>query len=443
MELMVYIAIAGLIVLVAGNAYSGSTKMRVRTQSMLKATETAENIGTLLKDDVAQMGAKSAIKTNTTEFAEAESQHIYIDANNATDSKKDSSSFRIVSQTGSCPAAGCNTDTLAIRRVRYNTNGEREAEEEVRWIFANGKLLRNCKTLNASAGTEDCPVNPGLTVEFADGVSEFRAIPAKPGVVSADYAALPSATNKKQYPRLLPSATDTSVHSFRLVAREGDGDFYPLSVVNSVEGRQSTLSNFATNYNFETENPENTGRKANQVFVAPFGDEDGNWKDLCTKIDSLEAGTVYEISFAIPYVDNNSSSTFRPGEDHMSVGFRKINDGSTINGLEDFLFYPPTDGDADDVRKIRFTTQSNVKDVCLAFTFVFYSPIAGAGTIAIRDVKLNRVESANYEFDPSWTPSIKDKQNVKAFKLELNILRNGEAGHISLVVPTPSNGPRD
>ena len=38
MELMVYIAIVGIVVIVAGQAFSNSTKMRVRTQSMLKAS---------------------------------------------------------------------------------------------------------------------------------------------------------------------------------------------------------------------------------------------------------------------------------------------------------------------------------------------------------------------------------------------------------------------
>lgn len=40
-ELMVYIALLGGIVLIAGQAFSDSTKMRVRTQSMLQASETA------------------------------------------------------------------------------------------------------------------------------------------------------------------------------------------------------------------------------------------------------------------------------------------------------------------------------------------------------------------------------------------------------------------
>ena len=63
MELLVYIAIVGIVVIVAGQAFSNSTKMRVRTQSMLKASEVAENVATLFRADVAQTGAKSSVET--------------------------------------------------------------------------------------------------------------------------------------------------------------------------------------------------------------------------------------------------------------------------------------------------------------------------------------------------------------------------------------------
>ncbi|MBR2075781.1 MAG: type II secretion system protein, partial [Fibrobacter sp.] len=39
MELVVYMAIMGIIVLVAGQAFSNSTKFRVRTQNMIRATQ--------------------------------------------------------------------------------------------------------------------------------------------------------------------------------------------------------------------------------------------------------------------------------------------------------------------------------------------------------------------------------------------------------------------
>jgi prepilin-type N-terminal cleavage/methylation domain-containing protein len=57
-ELLVYMAILGVVVLVAGQALTDSTKIRVRTQNMLASSQNAENVASLLKDDIAQMGAK-------------------------------------------------------------------------------------------------------------------------------------------------------------------------------------------------------------------------------------------------------------------------------------------------------------------------------------------------------------------------------------------------
>ena len=76
MELMVYIAILGIVVLIAGQAFTDSTRFRIRTQNMLKATQVAENIGTLFKSDVAQMGAKSSKERNTS----ANTDSFYVDA---------------------------------------------------------------------------------------------------------------------------------------------------------------------------------------------------------------------------------------------------------------------------------------------------------------------------------------------------------------------------
>ena len=60
MELLVYMAIVGIIVVIAGEAFSNSTKFRVRTDNMIKSTQEAENVGMLFKADVEQMGTKSS-----------------------------------------------------------------------------------------------------------------------------------------------------------------------------------------------------------------------------------------------------------------------------------------------------------------------------------------------------------------------------------------------
>ena len=81
-ELMVYIGIVGVVVIVAGQAFSNSTKMRVRTESMIKANATVEEAGMLMQEDVAQMGAKSALVTNNYDRSDEtfESSIVYMDA---------------------------------------------------------------------------------------------------------------------------------------------------------------------------------------------------------------------------------------------------------------------------------------------------------------------------------------------------------------------------
>ena len=44
-ELMVYLAIVGVVVIIAGHAFSDSTKMRIVSESMIKANQKAENLG--------------------------------------------------------------------------------------------------------------------------------------------------------------------------------------------------------------------------------------------------------------------------------------------------------------------------------------------------------------------------------------------------------------
>ena len=52
MELMVYMAIVGIVVIIAGEAFSNSTKVRVRTDNMIRANQDAENIATIITEDV-------------------------------------------------------------------------------------------------------------------------------------------------------------------------------------------------------------------------------------------------------------------------------------------------------------------------------------------------------------------------------------------------------
>ena len=65
-ELVVYMGIVGVVVIIAGEAFSNSTRFRIRTDNMIKATQEAENVGVLFREDASQMGAKAAVVENTT-----------------------------------------------------------------------------------------------------------------------------------------------------------------------------------------------------------------------------------------------------------------------------------------------------------------------------------------------------------------------------------------
>ncbi len=429
MELMVYIAILGVVVIIAGQAFSDSTKIRVRTQSQIRASEVAENVGSLLSDDIAQMGAKSA-KEEAAGASFDWTDSVYIDIG-----AEDSSSFKV----------GANGDSLKFRRIRYSDKGAFDAVEEVVWYKQGKSLFRSCisKVQNAGASASaDCPSTGALVVEMATEVDSFRVIPATPGVLSSDYSPVSGST--RQYPRLLPSSTDTSVHTFRFISRFGVNDLTYLSSTPEEGGTSVAVSGFASNYKFEDEEIDAGGKRANQVFVASSGDNSADWKE-CEKV-SLKSGYTYEISFEIPFAENNSRM-FCPGRDHIAVGFRNGGNGNEISGVRDFLFYPPATSDANGKRSFRFSVNESVNNACMVFTFVTYSPLANTGAVTISNLELNRVESSNYTFDESRvnysTMSVLDKRNVKAFKINLQIKTNGEAGKVSLVIPTPSNGVKD
>jgi hypothetical protein len=94
--------------------------------------------------------------------------------------------------------------------------------------------------------------------------------------------------------------------------------------------------------------------------------------------------------------------------------------------------------------------RDTVKRVCLAFTFAVYSPVVGNGSLTISNLKVKRGLHSNYRFDESKLElPIQDKKNVKALKLQMSVKRGvkngnkGETSNVELVIPIPSNGPRD
>ena len=458
-------AIVGIIVLIAGQAFSDSTKFRIRTQNMLKATQEAENVATFFKSDISQMGAKSSLEQKGTEGADDTFSGIYsgvymdLKADGDPDDKvEDYSSFAFDPEE---PSGELNSFTF--RRIRYGTTGKYEALEEVKWFRdrTNLSLKRRCRILAKVTGASDngcAPKDvedgklPEYDVEMATGVYSFQVQPAIPSVLESDGI------------QMFPPSDG---NSFRLVARYGEEGYYSLNVGGG--GAAVTLSNFASNYNPATESGINSNVVVNEVYVFANTPVSGDWKYLCTSEDEnhfeFSPGFEYEISFNIltPGTDVNldDSQMFVPGVDHMAVGIRNAGAdklGQKVNAVDDFMFFPPTMEDAYSIKRtVRFSVPEKV-EACVAFTFSFFSPVAAGGSITISNFKLTRVATSNYKFDKDkfFVPKA-DKKNVKAFKLKLKIGRGGsgkvnaetgqvevgESGEVEMVIPTPSNGPKD
>ena len=448
----------GIIVIVAGQAFSNSTKFRVRNQSMIEANEVAGNIAALIKDDIAQMGAKSALETKgasgTSDIFSNIPDEIFMppvssastgsatstasSASTSDEAAPDSSSFALLN-------AGNKSD-LRFRRIHYGSDGKYQSIEEVRWFLDGDVLKRSCWTVKKQTGAtldeacDETTADKAEIVEIAEGVSGFSITAGEPKVKGEDEQLFP------------PTGND-----FMLIPRFGEQYYNFLTVEKS--GEATILKGFALNYN-KGENkpsdaydhPEQT--EINQLFAAENETVSSitatSWKEFCSKTKNhftLDSNVIYEISFNVEAPSSlDKMQMFNPGRDFLAVGLRNAK-GERPDGLEDFLFYPPTSQATNaPKRSMRFSVKSEIKDVCLAFTFASFSPVTSEGTLRINNLKMKKPATANYEFS-GWNTETKEnipeKKNVKAFKLSLSVKVNGEEGTVEEIIRTPSNGPRD
>lgn len=505
MELLVYMMIVGIIVVVAGQAFSNSTKFRVRTQNMLKATQEAENVATLFKADVSQMGAKSSLEGGTSvkgadyglkffsvckgdETENCIPKNVYVNPDAATASSKDSSSFELTTSN--------NQSDLKVRRVRFDEDGKYKSVEEIHWFVNGTTLYRSCYTLAGEANSEGdgsnkvdiCKTKPATienevndAVEIATGVTEFNISAGTPST---------NISNEQIFPT--PCSPEPCTDAFQLMTLPSEENIVALKVgsdeLGYAGGSSVMLSRFFSNFSITSgeggELLDKDDWKINQVVavnnIAPTLPL--SWKNHCashgikalgdgddeTDSDadySLLKDQEYEISFEIIYPskdgngEEDKSLMFVPGEDHMSVGLRNATNGDYLKKdgkvlLEDFMFYPPMNAHGAGTRSMRFTISSSTKEpVCITFTFACFSPLISNGKVTIKDLKLKKIASSNYDFLSGYNPesSKNDKKNIKALKLHLQISRGGkggagskgETGEVDIVIPTPGNGPRD
>lgn len=415
MELLVYMAIVGIVVVIAGQVYSDSTKMQVRTRSMISASKVAENVGTLLKEDVSQMGAKSSKETRSiTSDSFFVASEVFIDPTNG-----DSSSYVLALVDGK--------ERLSFRKIRLDERGFYAAVEEVAWYLRGNSLVRSCKTLlKKSAVDASCPEGEPQEVTMAENVLKFHVIPAVPSALSANANVIyPSGSNK---------------NLFRLISRYDGTKYFRTTAVPDVGGSSVMISGFVSNYDFDNEEITN-GKKLNEFFAAENGGSSGSFSDLCTRM-TFDKGFTYQIVFGISKTSvYDKSQMFIPGKDHLAVGFRTTEGAATV--IKDFLFYPPMATEMDLVqRRINFSVSQKVENVCLVFDVAAYSPMLSSGALNITGLQVLKIPEGHYEFDESRTGliTIADKKNVKAFRVELAVKNNGEEGRVSVDVAVPSNG---
>lgn len=418
MELLVYMAIVGIVVVLAGQVFSDSTRMRIRTQGMIESNQIAGDVAALFKGELGQMGAKSSqySRSITSDSFYVASQ-VYMDEANG-----DYSSFNLKTNDLGDNKRG---DSITFRYARFNTEGEYESVQEVSWFLKNSVLWRTCKTIEGTEETS-CPKDASDPVALAEGVKSFEITPSKPGVLQAE---IDDAT-------LFPGGDDKNV--FRFVSRFDGAKYFRANMNPDEGGSVVAVSGFVSNYNYDLGEMDVT-KKVNEFYAAEKNGNAGEWSDLCTRL-SFEKNVAYEISFKLMRLnERDRSQMFVVGKDYMAVGFRNL-DGSATP-IKDFAFYPPMADEVNDVeRHMKFILNQDLTNVCLAFSVAAYSPLLSMGTLNVNSLKVLKSEDANYRFVDGYVPELADKRNVKAFWLKLSVEKNKENGSVSLVVSVPSNG---
>jgi prepilin-type N-terminal cleavage/methylation domain-containing protein len=458
-ELLVYMAILGFIIVVAGRVFSDSTSMRIRSQNMLKTSEAVGRISNLIMEDISQMGAKAWVDNSTGLVSVDNGVYMNLTAN---PDNGDISSYNLQHRV----LGSDSLDKFVFRKVEFNDQGEKLGLREISWeANANGELHRACRTIGTCVGDEcsACPTTPtnidnAPKVLIATNVRKFVLNPSVPGIQG----------NAVANDTLLGKAADPE---FKFLERKtGTNVKISLNIAHSDPSVEATVSNFAIN---DMSNAEDS-KKFNQVYLtSPTAIIWSDCQDM-----NFKKGETYVVEFAMPFPPATTSTTeaalaqarrdssttqFLPGIDHFAVGLRNKQSGNTVPGAPtDILFYPPQSGDAASLlRRAEFSVNNDI-NACLAITFAFYSPKANLGKLIFRNFKVFRKAEATFRFprpaDPAYvlnygTEDIsatqdryKQKKNVKAFELRMDIEYNGEKTSTysgngnGMVILTPNNG---
>lgn len=433
MEFLVYMAIVGAVVIIAGNAFSDSTRFRVQSESMIKANQEAEALGVLFRDDVSRMGMKSIVEKDSISGVRAAGLYVkpevYMNLY-----RHDYSSFKYYPGKGDSCKVGklgkreAGKDSLVLRKVVVNdSDGTFLRVEEISWYLnCKEELKRTCKTIVGTQDLDNCPQQKAATIDLASGVTRFAVTPANPSLLEGSIQMFPVGGTEQ----------------FSLIAREDTvNKVYGLTIAPPSGGVAIGMKGLITNYN--NGNPIAT-KRYHQVFVGNAGEVATDWRS-CQKF-TFNKDTTYEVSFRTPFSED-FSRMFRPAKDHFTVGLRTVENGvvKPCSAAVDMMIFPPLSDETPDSHRLRFIPDTTYTNVCVAFTMAFFSPTLDMGSINIAELKVKAISDRNYVFgnyllDEDDDEKVKQKANVRAFKLDLQVRRNKVSGSSVMVVPVPSNG---
>lgn len=413
MELIVYCGLIGIIVVIAGQAFSNSTKFRVRTENMVKSASTANSLSALLSEDLSQMGSKTELGDGA--------YHLFSEVYGNPDS--DSSSYFL-------KATHDRHDSIAFKRVVNGDDGKALYLQQISWYLEDNAIYRKCKTLIKFPAADalgedalaDCPQVSGdeevAPVLMAEKVEEFSLIPGR---------RLQDASSCL--------ATDFGEGCFKhgsvysLASRSSSEGITPV-ILEKTDGTTAiTIRGFYSNY-------DASSNFYSQVYMLNGSIDRPVWED-CSEF-AFKSNVTYGVSFSLEVESDlsnvNYMRNFMAEYDHVGVGFR-TKEGDTISGVHDHIVYP-AQGDVDPERYFEFSFPNDVTGACLVFSFAFYSKFAADGALAISGISVFPRDEAGYDFDNPGT----NARFHKAFRYRIVTAVGGETTIVQKFVPTPNNG---
>ncbi|MCL1956051.1 MAG: prepilin-type N-terminal cleavage/methylation domain-containing protein [Fibromonadales bacterium] len=457
-ELLVYMAIMGFIIIVAGRVFSDSTAMRIRSQNLLKSSAEIGKLANLLTEDISQMGVKAWGQNTSDGYKVISHPDVYWgDISNDDPEKRDFSSYVLIRRENTDPFA----DSLVFRKAVFDDDDKLIAVREIALYDSAASFFRKCRQVtnkypngtNADGKSDgDCistvsDINKAPRVLMATNITNFKLTPS---VAIPDILFPPSGSEK-----------------FGLYSRESGTVVKKPTKCNNY-GTRTEVSGFIPN-------PSSPGGTKHELYLGKeVPPECGGLQSSNCEGLKFYGQKTYVIEFKMPFNDDESTQ-FLPGVDHLSIGFR-TNQGAIIaDAPKDVLFYPPQDVASKDMaRHIEFSIKKDKDDeyinACVAITLAFYSPTLWdqKGEFTFEDFKVFRKIDESIHFpkpgDPDYNESygignatgseqqiknkIKEKKSVKAFELMVEMAIGKEerkSGTFSqkgrgIIVATPNNG---